>query len=79
MNLTIIFFANQDLRNVIARCFSKIVGFWPVFNNISSISQYYTEIISQSPCNHIFITFIYNIMCEYNTFVKPLALDCNAR
>ena len=54
-----------------------IRGCWPVFNHISSFSQYYIEIISQCPCNHIFIIFMYNIMCEYNTYVKPLALDYN--
>ena len=46
---------NQDIRNMVARCFSKVVGFWPMYNHNSSFCQLFTEIISQCPCNHIFI------------------------
>ena len=68
---------DQDLRNVITRCFFKIVGFWPTSNLISSVHQFFIEIISQCPCNHIFISFMYTLMSsyyEYYELFKPSML-----
>ena len=66
---------NQDLRNVIARCFCKVVGFWPIYNLVSSFHQFFVEIISQCPCNHIFLSFMHTIMSDYDNFANPLLLD----
>ena len=66
---------NQDICNVVARCFCKVVGFWPIYNHISSFYQFFIEIVSQSPCNHIFINFMYTIMSDYDNLVNPLMLN----
>ena len=65
---------NQELRNVISRCFFKVVGFWPICNVISSFHQFYIEIISQCPCNHVFLSFMYTIMSNYDELAKPSML-----
>ena len=67
----------QCLRDVINRCFLKIVGFWPFGNNISSINQYFIEILSQCPSNHLFVDFMYTIVTEYhkNVALCKFSLD----
>ena len=59
---------DQELRNVINRCFHKIVGYWPLSNSISSIHQYFIEILSQSPCNHLFVNFMHTLISEYHDY-----------
>ena len=60
---------DQELKNVINRCYYRIVGTWPSSNSISSIHQFFIEILSQCPCNHIFINFMYTLISDY--YVGP--------
>ena len=61
----------QDLRGHLVRVFHKLLGVWPKSNKLSTFGQFCNELMVQCPCNHMFGTFIYNILVGYHGIVRP--------
>ena len=69
----------EDLRGHLVRVFYNLLGFWPNSNKLSTFGQFCNELMVQCPCNHMFGTFIYNIMVGYHDIVRPKGFPIDLR
>ena len=69
----------EDLRGHLMRVFYNLLGFWPYSNKLSSFVQFCNELLVQCTCNHVFCTFIYNIMVTYLNVVAPKGFPIDLR
>ena len=69
----------EDLRGHLVRVFNNLLGFWPNSNKLSSFGQFCNELLVQCTCNHVFCTFIYNIMVTYLNVKRPKGFPIGLR
>jgi hypothetical protein len=59
--------------------FYNLLGFWPNSNKLSTFGQFCNELMVQCPCNHVFGTFIYNVMVGYHNVIRPKGFPIDLR